>query len=61
MYRSKAGNLNVHRNQLGKDDDDRVKRRMCEVDSVRGKRRLRKTWNQVAKDIRQCGLNKVDA
>ena len=48
---------------LWKEDGDWVKRStLYKVDGVRGRKRQYLTWNQVvAKDVRECGLNKVDA
>ena len=40
-----------------------VKRAMVhDLDGVRGRGRLRISWNEVVgkKDVRECGLNKVD-
>ena len=47
---------------LRKDDDNWMKKRLCEVEGVKGRRKLRVTWNRVVeKDMRACWLNKVDA
>ena len=48
---------------LRKDDDDWVKESVLyEMDGVIGRGRPRMTWNKlVENDMRECGLNKVDA
>jgi len=44
------------------DDGDWMKRStLCKMDSMRGRGRPRKTWNQVVdEDMRECGLDEIE-